>query len=112
MNLKINVYSEMDEKIENEEYLAIKKNNVIKYIDLAENKMTVDMDNDIIIRENNDYLFTIDFNNNIISINAKKLKLDFTKDIVTIKKNKTSRSYLVRYQLVDDNIINEYYVKY
>ncbi len=112
MNLKINVYSEMDEKIENEEYLAIKKNNVIKYIDLAENKMTIDMDNDIIIRENNDYLFTIDFNNNIISINAKKLKLDFTKDIVTIKKNKTSRSYLVRYQLVDDNIINEYYVKY
>ena len=30
MNLKIKVYSELSEKIENEEYLAIKNNNVIK----------------------------------------------------------------------------------
>ena len=112
MNLKIKVYSELSEKIENEEYLAIKNNNVIKYIDLADNKMTIDMDKDIITRENKDYLFTIDFNINHIIINAKKLKREFIKNIVTMKKEKTSHSYLVRYQLIDEDIINEYYVKY
>lgn len=112
MKLNIKVYSELDKKIENEEYLAIKNNNVIKYIDFANNKMIIDMDNDIITRENNDYLFTIDFRNNNIIINAKHLKKEFNKEIMTMKNEKTSKSYLARYKLIDEDIVNEYYIKY
>ena len=112
MKLKIKIYSELDKKIENEEYLAIKNDNVIKYIDFANNKMIIDMDKSIIIRENNDYLFTLDFNNNKIIIYAKHLKKEFTKDIITMMNDKTSKSYLVRYKLLDEDIINEFYIKY
>ena len=112
MNLEIKVYSELNNIIENEEYFAIKNNNVIKYIDLTNNKMNVNINNDIITRENSDYLFTIDFNKNNINIYVKGLKKEFNKDIKVIKKEKTSRSYLVKYQLIDEDIINEYYIKF
>ncbi len=112
MKLKIKVYSELDKKVENDEYLAIKNDNVIKYIDFANNKMIIDMDNDIITRENNDYLFTIDFKNNNIIINAKHLKKVFNKEIRTLKNEKTPKSYLARYKLIDEDIVNEYYIKY
>ena len=112
MKLKIKVYSELDKKIENEEYLAIKNNNVIKYIDFANNKMIIDMDNDTIIRENNDYLFTINLRNNNIIIKAKHLKKEFNKEIRTMKNEKASKSYLARYKLIDEDIINEYYIKF
>ena len=112
MNLKINVYSELNQIIENEQYFAIKTNNVIKYIDLTDNKMNIDMDNDIIKRENNDYIFILNFKNNLINIIMKHPEKEFIKEIKTIKLEKRHNSYLVRYKLIDENIINKYYIKY
>ena len=109
---KINVYSNLNNIEENNEFFAIKDNNIIKYIDLENNKMIIDMNNDIITRENSDYLFNIDFNNNKIIINMKKLNKKFEKEIKTISISLTKRKYIVKYLLVDENIINEYYVKF
>ena len=112
MKLKIKIYSEMNNLIENEEYLAIINENIIKYIDLTNNKMFIDINNNIIKRENNDYIFTIDFENNNILIFIKNLKKEFNKKIQTIKLEKNSQSFKVRYRLIDENIINEFYIKY
>lgn len=109
---KILVYSKLNDIEENNEFLAIKDKNVIKYIDLEDNKMTIDMNNNIITRENIDYLFNILLNDNKIVITIKKLNKILEKDIKTMLINKTSKSYLVRYLLKDENIINEYYVKF
>ncbi len=112
MKLKIKIYSELDNLIENEEYFAIKNNNVIKYIDLANNKMSIDIENDLIIRENNDYIFNIDFKNKNINIFMKHLKKEFNKEIETIRLIKTNNSFEVKYRLIDEDIINNFYIKY
>ena len=109
---KIKVCTSLNNIEENNEFLAVINEFLIKYIDLENNKMTIDMKNNIIIRENRDYLFTMDFNYSKISILMKKLNKEFVKDIKTIVISRTSSKYLVRYLLVDENIINEYYVKF
>ena len=109
---KITVLTKLDNVEENSDFLAIKDNNLIKYIDLENNKMIIDMENDIIIRENRDYLFNIDFVNNTITILVKKMDKTFTKDIKTLLISKTNNKYLVRYLLKDEMLINEYYVKF
>ena len=108
----IKVYSKLNNIEENNEFLAIKNNNVIKYIDLENNKMMIDMENNYFERENNDYYFKIDFNNNNISIEIKKLHKTMIKDIKTLNISKGKKNYLVRYLLTDENIINEYYVNF
>ena len=108
----INVYTKLNNIEENTEFLAIKDDKIIKYIDLEDNKMTIDMVNNIITRENIDYIFNLDFNNNKILITVKKLNKIIEKEIKTIKILKNAKKYLVRYLLKDDNIINEYYVKF
>ncbi len=110
--VKINVYTKFDKNEEIKNFLAIKDKDVIKYIDLEDNKMIIDMKNNIIQRENNDFLFNMDFNNNNIEITTKKLKKTFSKSIKTLAKEKTKKSFLIRYKLVDENVINEYYVKF
>lgn len=110
--IKINVFTKLNNVEENNEFLAIKGNNLIKYIDLEDNKMIVDIKNNIIIRENIDYLFNMDFNNNKIIINMKKLNKEVEKEIKTIVISRTSKEFLVRYLLTDEEIINEYYVKF
>ena len=110
--IKIKIYSNLDNVEENNEIFAIKNENVIKYIDFSNNKMTIDIENNIIEKENNDYLFTLKFNDNIIEIFAKKLKKTFVKEIKTIICDRSKNKFLVRYLLVDENIINEYYVKF
>jgi len=109
---KITVLTKLDNVEENSDFLAIKDNNLIKYIDLENNKMIIDMENNIIIRENRDYLFNIDFVNNTITILVKKMDKTFTKDIKTLLISKTNNKYLVRYLLKDEMLINEYYVKF
>lgn len=109
--IKIKVYSKLNDIEENNEFLAIIDNNLIKYIDLENNKMNIDMKNNTIIRENTDYFFNIDFNNNKITITMKKLNKIFEKEINTMEISRTKKSYLVRYLLTDENIVNEYYVK-
>ena len=110
--IKIKIYSNLDNVEENNEIFAIKNENVIKYIDFSNNKMTIDIENKIIEKENNDYLFTLKFNDNIIEIFAKKLKKVFYKDIKTIICTSSNSKFLVRYLLIDENTINEYYVKF
>ena len=111
-NIKIKVYSKLNEVEDNSEFNAIKKENVIKYIDLEKNKMMIDMENDLIIRDNIDYCFTLDFKNNFIDIGIKKIHKNVEKSIKTLTISKSSNKYLVRYLLTDENIINEYYVKF
>ena len=108
--VSIKVYSNLNNIEENNEFLAIKDENVIKYTDLENNKMIIDMKNNIIEKENNDYLFKIMLNDNVIEIKMKKLDKVFLKEIKTLLISLTGKRYLVRYQLSDDNIINEYYV--
>ena len=108
----IKVCTKLNNIEENNEFLAIKDQNIIKYIDLENNKMTIDIKNNLIIRENSDYLFNMDFNNNKILITVKKLNKTLEKEIKTIIISKSSNKYLVRYLLTDENIINEYYVKF
>ena len=109
---KIRVYTKLDNVEENNEFLAIKDDNLIKYIDLENNTMIINMEDNVIIRENNDYLYNIDFNSNEITITMKRLNKIFKKDIKTIVISKSLTKYLVRYMLIDENIINEYYVKF
>lgn len=109
---KITVYTNLNNIEENNEFLAIKDDNLIKYIDLENNKMVIDMENNIFVRENRDYLFNMDFNNNKIDITIKKLNKILEKEIKTLIISKTAKEYLVRYLLKDEDIINEYYVKF
>ena len=109
---EISVYTKLEKIEENYNIMAIKNNNVIKYIDLANNKMVIDMENDIITRENSEYEFTLDFKKNKIFIYAKKLKMDFIKEIKTLILTRKKNSYLVRYSLMEENMVNEYFVKF
>jgi len=110
--IEIKVYSKLNNIEENNEFLAIKDNNVIKYNDLENNKMIIDTKNNIIERENSDYLFKIKLNDNEIEITMRKLNKKFIKKIKTLSISLTKKRYLVRYFLEDENIINEYYVNF
>jgi hypothetical protein len=109
---EIIVYTKLNDIEETNKFMAIKDDNTIKYFDLENNKMTIDLKNKIIIRENTDYLFNMDFNNNKITIKMKKLGKTIIKDIKTMTITSKSKEFMVRYLLTDDEIINEYYVKF
>jgi hypothetical protein len=109
---EIIVFTKLNNVEENNKFLAIKDDNIVKYIDLENNKMIVDMDKNIIIRENSDYLFNMDFNNNKIIITLKNLNKTLEKDIKTMLISNSRNKYLIRYLLTDENIVNEYYVKF
>ena len=109
---KIIVYSKLNNIEENNEFLAIKDDKIIKYIDLENNKMIIDIKNNIITRENRDYLFNMDFNNDKIIITMKKLNKAFEKRIKTLNVSSKETEYSIKYLLEDENIINEYYVKF
>ena len=110
--INIRLYTNFNNLEETNDLLAIKDNDVIKYIDLENNKVIVDMENDIMIRENSDYHFTIDFNANNIIIKLKSLNKCFDKSIKTIWIKKSKNSYNVKYVLVDDALIKEYHIKF
>lgn len=111
-NKKIKVYNKLNNIEETREFLAIKNDNIIKYIDLENNKMIVNMDEDIIERENKDYCFVMDFKNEMITIEIKKLHKKMVKSIKTMNISKEKRKYYIKYLLTDENIINEYYVNF
>lgn len=108
----INVYSNLNNIEENNSFLAIKNDNLIEYIDLENNKMMIDIKNNIIIRENSDYIFKIMFNSNEIDIEIKKMHKIMKKSIKTLSVSLTKKYYSVKYLLTDENVINEYYVKF
>lgn len=110
--INIQVYTNLNKLEETNDLLAIKDNDVIKYIDLENNKVIVDMENDIMTRENSDYHFTIDFNANNIIIKLKVHNKFFDKAIKTLSIKKKKNSYNVRYCLLDEDIINEYHIKF
>ena len=109
---KIKVYTELDKIKESTEFFAIIKDDVIKYIDLTNNKMIIDMQNDMITRENKDYVFVISLRLNKITVKVKKLMKHFVKEIKVLTIEKKRNSYLIRYLLYDEEIINEYYVNF
>ena len=109
---EIRVYTKMNNMETNDIFVAIKNENVIKYIDLDNNIMKIDYQNDSITRENKDYIFNIKLNENVIEIFVKKLRLKLNKDIETLLVKKAKKSYMVRYKLIDENEINEYYVNF
>ena len=110
--INIQVYTNFNNLEETNALLAIKDNDVIKYIDLENNKVIVDMKNDIMIRENIDYHFTIDFNANNVIIKLKDHNKCFDKEIKTIWIKKNKNSYNIKYVLIDDDLINEYHIKF
>ena len=109
---RINIYTNMDKIINNDNFDAIVSNNVIKYIDLVNNKFVVDCNNDILIKENNDTLVKIDFSKNIISILLKEYNKEFYKEIDTLLINRDNNIYYVKYKLIDENVINEYRIEF
>ena len=109
---KIKVFTKLNNISENNVFLAIMDENIIKYIDLENNKMVIDTINNIIVRENIDYVFNLDFNKNKIVITMKKQNKTFEKEIKTLIITKKKKEYLVRYLLPDENLINEYCVKF
>ena len=110
--IKIEILQNLYNKEETFEMYAIKDNNVIKYNDLENNKMEIDILNDIIIRENSDYTYRMDFNNEIITIKVKSLNKEFDKKIKKLLIDKGKHYFNVKYHLIDEGIINEYYVKF
>jgi len=109
---KIKVYTNLDKVEKSYNIMAIKNNDVIKYIDLENNIMIIDMANDVIKRENQDYIFNIDFKNSMITIKVKKFNKTFDKSIKVLIIDKNNRSYLVRYILTSEEIVNEYYIEF
>ena len=109
---EIQVFTSFNNIEENNVFLAIKSDDFIKYFDLENNKMIIDLKNKIITRENIDYLFNMDFVNNKITINMKKLNKIVEKEIKTMYITSTHKEFMVRYLLTDEKIINEYYVKF
>lgn len=110
--IDIQLYTNLNNLEETHKLLAIKDNDVIKYNDLENNKIMVDMENNIMTRENQDYHFTLDFNTDNIIIKLKSLDKTFNKEIKTLWIEKKKKSYNVKYQLIDDDIINEYHIKF
>ena len=109
---EIKVYTNFNGIEKNETFLAIKDEFVIKYTDLENNKMVIDTSNDIIRKENQDYLIEIYLQDNIIDITIKKFRRKINKGIKTLLIEKKKKSYLIRYQLLDEKEINEYYVNF
>ena len=109
--IRINVYTNMDNKKENVLINAIKDNNVIKYIDSDYNKYVVNIEGNILIKENKDFFITIDFPNNLIKILMKEYNKEFKKEIETIELNYNNNNYFVKYKLIDEKVINEYKIK-
>ena len=110
--IDIQLYTNLNNLEETHNLLAIKDNDVIKYNDLENNKVLVDIKNNIMLRENSDYHFTLDFNNNNIIIKLKSIDKIFNKEIKTLWIERKKNSYTVRYQLIDENIVNEYHLKF
>ena len=109
---QITIYTKFGKIEECNKFYAIKNEDVIKYIDLENNKMIIDMQNNTLLRENSDYIFNLDFDKEIIFIEMKKLRKKIEKSIKTLKIEKNKKSFLIRYKLIDEREINEYYVKF
>lgn len=110
--INISVYTKLDDKENVQTLVALKDDEVIKYIDSDGNKVILDMERNIMKRENEDYVFTFNFKLNNIVIHLKKMRRDFDKRIKTISIKKNNHNYNVKYQLVDERVSNEYHLKY
>lgn len=109
---RVKVITNLDNIKEIHYFNAIKSDNVIKYIDFTKEKMLIDLDNNIFVRENDECRYIIDFKKNNIQIDVKSLKKMMNKGMKTLNIEKNKNSFLVKYQLIDENIINEYYIEY
>ena len=109
--IKINVYTNMNGIVVEKNIDAIMINDVIKYIE-GNNKILIDIKNNILEKENNDVSIKIDFVNDKIFIFIKELKREFIKNMEVISLENKKNYFYVKYKLIDENIINEYKVKF
>lgn len=109
---EIKVTTFMNNYKESNRFKAIVLNNVIKYIDFVNNKFVVDLEKDLLIKENDDSFIKIDFSKNNISIFIKEYNKEFIKEIETITINKNDSIYYVKYHLIDENVVNEYQIEF
>jgi len=110
--INIQIYTNLNNLEETCNLLAIKDHDVIKYNDLENNIVIVDMKKNIMTRENNDYQFIMNFNENNKIIKLKEYNKLFDKQIKTLLIEKKNNSYIIRYHLIDEDIINEYHIKF
>ena len=108
--IKIEVYTNFNNKESNINLNAIYLDNKVKYIN--NDKYILDLKNNILEKENNDSFIKLDFNNNKTFISVKNLKLDIKKDIKVIKIENKLNYFYVKYLLIDEDIYNEYCIKF
>ena len=89
----IKVYTNMDNFKETNIFSAIVLDNVIKYIDLDNNKFVINCKKNTLLKETMESVIEIDFNKNIISILMKDFNKKFYKEIKTLLINHTNNDY-------------------
>ena len=93
IELKINDYS-----LKTTGYL---NNEILSFFDKDTNntEIIIDLNNDILIRNNEDYKIKMNFQKKIIEYKLKKENLEFDQDINIIMLKKSKNEYIINYQI-------------
>lgn len=115
--VKLNIKLKNKDIQEEKSLIAVIDNNQIKYIENKDivTEMELDLENDILIRNNKDYTITYKFILDEITINkvlVKELNRGLDLKIKTNKLKKDNNSYKVEYEILDSNEIIEYELNY
>lgn len=105
--IKINVYTNMNGIISNNNYNAIKLNNTLKFVDSNKSIFNILLDKKIFIKENNESLIMLDYNINSIFIKVKELNIELRKDIKYELFNISDNYINIIYILLDEKEKNE-----
>ncbi len=108
MKKRMHIKYELSGKTRDDHIDCLFKDNIISYFD-DEYKMTIDINNHKIYRENNDIKYEIDLIKEKIII--KYNDLEFDKKIKILEKKINNFKFSVKYLLVDEDIINFYEIK-
>lgn len=108
--IKINVYSKLNNKENNIDLNAIIIDNKIKFKD--KDIFIIDLKNKTLLKDNKESLIELNFIKNKAIILVKSMNLEFKKDIKVIKLEIKDNYFYVKYLLIDENIYNEYCIKF
>ena len=109
MKKRMHIKCDLSGKARDDHIDCLFKDNIISYFD-DDYKMTIDIDNHKIYRENNDIKYEIDLKKEKIII--KYNDLEFDKKIKILEKKINNFKFSVKYLLVDEDIINFYEIKW
>lgn len=105
------VYTNMN-SIEKRQYVkAIFDINKIKYFDLQD-KFIVDFDKNMLIKENNESIIKIFFNNSNILIYVKEFNVEYEKEMELLELINNNHAFYIKYRLIDENVVNEYKIDF